>query len=561
MSGLFEAHTDPNGVMFSLRAEILLAFSKLAPEEKHAYNNAASSNPSLVTTESDPLWFYSVAGNDKTKAAKKLATYWAMRTSTFGARALRPLTLLTGEGALNSEEMSLVDKSVVTLLSTSRTGSRKPVLYIDGSKAALLESDSHQRCLFYVLQTASTMATLEPLSQNEVTLVIDLEDVQDNEAFDTLVSVVLYLTEAVFPMTPTFVNVLCQKRRASHEDLVTNTVKKILETFPSIRIETRFGTTAQSRAFGQETDAAATKSTSVANTATSRPLRSPVPAKKAKKQKRLCAKRKSVFTQECPVRGESETLEEFLRRRNAFYSRRKYKKKKIEFEVMNIRAQKLSDEHAALQAEHERLTALTSEAKGIVALYEAAMNGANVGPSFIPAQSHRSGDLSAASKPNVSPSQDQYRKMDISELLREHQQAPSANWGATVGGGLNSPSLSAVISTLRSTASLSGQQSMLGSYGQQQIRPHGSFTVTQVPFAGHDLMNSLHALQILEEETALRNQVLQSLQRAARDQSLNNQGPSIYHSPSMLRPFDGNSLDDEYANHLQLWSLFHVPGR
>jgi hypothetical protein len=71
----------------------------------------------------------------------------------------------------------------------------------------------------------------------------------------------------------------------------------------------------------------------------------------------------STRVQQVPPRQEQETEEEFFRRRNRAYSKRKYERKKIEIQVLHDENQRLSDENGHLRREQELLESLLVQAR------------------------------------------------------------------------------------------------------------------------------------------------------------------------------------------------------
>jgi hypothetical protein len=64
---------------------------------------------------------------------------------------------------------------------------------------------------------------------------------------------------------------------------------------------------------------------------------------------------------------------EFVRKRNALYSRRKYHRKKIEVEVLRNQSTDLSQQNYDLKKEGDRLERLLMAARSQVAIYEATV--------------------------------------------------------------------------------------------------------------------------------------------------------------------------------------------
>ena len=100
--------------------------------ERKEYDNAFDLVPELVVKESRYLDFLRIDRFDPYKAAKRMATYWKSRKKLFRDRWLLPLTQ-TGTGALNMEDVELLRKGVLTVV--SRPFPQCPLFVIDWSKS------------------------------------------------------------------------------------------------------------------------------------------------------------------------------------------------------------------------------------------------------------------------------------------------------------------------------------------------------------------------------------------------------------------------------------------
>jgi hypothetical protein len=127
---------------------------KLIPQDaKAAYLKALERAPTLVATESDPMRFLHFEKFNAWAAARRLVTYWSSRVAIFGEeKAFLPLDL-TGNGALDEEDLDFLNSGcVVTLPNDSKNRS---VICIDRSNKIHGADDMCIRPLFFLLSAAS----------------------------------------------------------------------------------------------------------------------------------------------------------------------------------------------------------------------------------------------------------------------------------------------------------------------------------------------------------------------------------------------------------------------
>jgi len=78
------------------------------------------------------VWFLRCEECDCWAAARRLVAYWRERKELFGNRALRPLKVLSGEGALTEEDLVLLRNGAKAILPKDRIG--RSVLLFDRSR-------------------------------------------------------------------------------------------------------------------------------------------------------------------------------------------------------------------------------------------------------------------------------------------------------------------------------------------------------------------------------------------------------------------------------------------
>lgn len=85
---------------------------------------AVKAVPKLVTTETDPLIFYRCEQGNIWSAAKRLVLHWTLRRQVFGEeRWLRRMDL-TGTGAMNADDITLIHTGMFAVASSSVLGEK-----------------------------------------------------------------------------------------------------------------------------------------------------------------------------------------------------------------------------------------------------------------------------------------------------------------------------------------------------------------------------------------------------------------------------------------------------
>lgn len=127
-------------VVFTLFSFSFLLFLLLSPaldalsregNTTREYTEALEVVPHLVHNETDRLKFLRADDFDATRAARRLAMYWKYRKVVFGKRWLLPM-VQTGAGALAGEAIELLRKGFITLLSDPDADD--PVILIDATR-------------------------------------------------------------------------------------------------------------------------------------------------------------------------------------------------------------------------------------------------------------------------------------------------------------------------------------------------------------------------------------------------------------------------------------------
>jgi hypothetical protein len=131
------------------------ALERIPDEEKTAYMEAVETAHHLIEDESNPVWFIRFEQRNFWAAAIRLVTYWKERKALFGDRAFRPLKLLTGDGALNEDDIMVLRSGALALLPKDNVG--RSVLCIDRAIVTNheLKKVSRLRIAFFVLSILS----------------------------------------------------------------------------------------------------------------------------------------------------------------------------------------------------------------------------------------------------------------------------------------------------------------------------------------------------------------------------------------------------------------------
>ena len=133
----------------SMVMEIVQSSPLSCEEENEALKVALATNSDVVMTETDPLQFVRYCNYDLKAAAKRLCLYWTQRKSVFGPdRAFLPLTL-TGNGALNPQDVKTLEAGFPALLPDATTGQK--CILVDRRKWIPTSTTEHKlRAYFYV---------------------------------------------------------------------------------------------------------------------------------------------------------------------------------------------------------------------------------------------------------------------------------------------------------------------------------------------------------------------------------------------------------------------------
>ena len=356
-------------------------------EDKQDFLVALSAAPMLVATESNPLSFLGVEDMNPWAAATRLALYWKHRKSVFGERWLRPIDL-SGYGALTPNDAENLKKGCATL----RNSPEVTVVLSDFNRVVsdpdgLLPS----RAAFFV--SSCVRNVIGP--QHNVILIHTVAPYQflrrkgtvKGRAFEIIHSALPYrvkkyfllsrpnsfLEQSIIQTCFSMLGMVAEFFSGNSPVLISESRKD--EAFLKLRsygvpvhcIPMFLGGTWNSEgvvfsdleSFSSEN---LTQKSSAAKTAGSRG--SPgAETKQSRPRKR--GRPANVLTEEAEreLRAECNDEEEFLKKRNALYSRRLYYKKKNQEEDLKKQIERIERNNGSLKVDNERLEDLLAKAR------------------------------------------------------------------------------------------------------------------------------------------------------------------------------------------------------
>jgi hypothetical protein len=146
-----------------LRNQIVKAIELLPQDEKASYIEALEKAPAQVwKEESNPDMFLRVEDFHPYLAAKRLCSYWRLRSEIFGPKRFDSL-YQTGEDALGIRELRVLQTQSMMLLPKDAEGC--PVLSIDGTCLEKRRNwiENRDRCIFYM----NSLLAEDEMSQQE----------------------------------------------------------------------------------------------------------------------------------------------------------------------------------------------------------------------------------------------------------------------------------------------------------------------------------------------------------------------------------------------------------
>ena len=151
------------------------------PNVRVHYEEALKLAPAIVENESPFDLFLRSEHLNESRAAFKLATYWKYRKELFGARALQSIFDLSGNGALDNDDVSVLRMGCVVRLPDDDKG--RKVICFDDLRCHCTSESIRMHCWFYLLVTASLERTSNPDQELVILLIRDSNRQFDYERF------------------------------------------------------------------------------------------------------------------------------------------------------------------------------------------------------------------------------------------------------------------------------------------------------------------------------------------------------------------------------------------
>ena len=393
--------------------EIKEALACIPSQERKSYKKAVKRVPSLVATESNPIFFLRCENFNASAAAKRLIKYWDFRCEIFGDRAFFPM-VQTGTGALSRDDMVVLKTGSVVILPNHESG--QVVLYLDRTKLLDFSKrslESMMRCMFYVLSVVSEIvkAQTDGFLMLGVVVTPRCSDPMEIE----LARKSTALLKEVMParMGTNHLLVCPSKSREGDllQTLIATTVSVVQENFIfHFDGDSRNILNDMLRHGFIEGDLPPTfggtwKFTKFAEWQKPR---------RRYEHERLTSQSSesnevTVSTKSPPASLHGAEKMERKRKLNAIHSRHKRERRQAEFEDLEDERREVERERVALNQEAERLEGLISSAQQQVAIFESKARNESTGQPFAATASHASAAANEVDPLNV----------DVNRLVRD----------------------------------------------------------------------------------------------------------------------------------------------
>lgn len=156
------------------------------PNAKVYYVEAQQSAPEIVESESPFDLFLRAENMNEQLASSKLAMYWKYRKELFGPRALQRLLDLSGDGALDHDDISVLRMGCVVTLPDDDKG--RKVICFDDLRCHCSSESIRMHCWFYMLVAASVQRKTNPDQELVVILIRDSNRQFDYEKFFIMIN-------------------------------------------------------------------------------------------------------------------------------------------------------------------------------------------------------------------------------------------------------------------------------------------------------------------------------------------------------------------------------------
>jgi len=341
------------------------SISLIAHDDKKDYLEAYRLAPTLVATESNPIDFLKVESMNPWNAATRLTLYWKYRREAFLDRWLLPLNL-SGEGAPSQDDIALIKQDVIML---QKLPGNATLVYVDWARGGPNQHElSHSRASFfwstfvqggeiYLIQSLITPKLLARRRKKGRSYEII------REALPFRVKKVFILTrhssdlsDSIIYTSISMLKMLLEFFLGDSPEMISDTKKKeALEKFkaygvPEVYVPSFLGGKWD---IPEKDDVATTTASSISS------VKLPVGQRKRGRPPK-------VVSAECAEEMKAQCdgdENEFIKKRNALYSRRLYHKKKKEKGELRETIQGLTDANKKLRQENTWLEGLIAEAE------------------------------------------------------------------------------------------------------------------------------------------------------------------------------------------------------
>lgn len=150
------------------------------------YEEALEVDPAIVESESPFDLFLRSENMNEMRAASKLATYWKYRKELFGSRAFQSIFDLSGNGALQNDDISVLRMGCVVNLPDDDKG--RTVICFDDLRCHCTSESIRMHCWFYLLVTASIVKANNPDQELVIILIRDNNRIFDYAKFFVMIN-------------------------------------------------------------------------------------------------------------------------------------------------------------------------------------------------------------------------------------------------------------------------------------------------------------------------------------------------------------------------------------
>ena len=367
--------------MFPLHTYDDTALETMDSDVKREYLEALEIVPHLVDGESERLKFLRTDNFDPLPAARRLCMYWKYRKVVFGDRWLLPCTQ-TGTGCLQRDAIDLLRQGFITVLPSGA-----PVMLIDAARRTGPTADHTVASIAFYF--ATTIAN-EKFQMEGVTLLHLIADKGHwnmspaptnywtivNQALPMKIKNILMVPSFAVPEKKHLLDYLSfqtsrlveARSQRTSEIVAANTLGGTVQLLESLGISrinlpsclggtfdhTNVHSWIRTRITVEDAMSAASLILNQIH---------------AQRGSSLTLIRKRQRSNTSTALQSEEEKQEFIRQRNALYSRRKYHKNKLDMLALPEQSKALQRRNAVLRADHDRLTALVAQAKALVSTH------------------------------------------------------------------------------------------------------------------------------------------------------------------------------------------------